>query len=202
MKFLKYLAVIVLSAVGLALLVAAFLPSTYHVERSIIVNASPLQCYENVVNLEHYRNWNPWSKMEPTAKQLVHSPSRGVGAKWSWNGEKIGEGSLTITKEQPGQGLETKLEFLRPMESVSVGKWRFIAQEQGTEIIWGNSGELDYPLGRFFGLTINDMLGKDFEKGLSNLKQYIEEGIATAKPATVPIQQAELPDSIAKNSAL
>ena len=173
MKVLKFILFTIVGLITIALIAAAFMPSSYQVERSIVVDATPQQCYDNVSNLKHFRQWNPWSLSEPTAEQIVHEPHKGLNAKWSWNGEMIGQGSLTIVKVEEGKSMNTHLKFLKPFESESDGSWKFEATEGGTKITWGNKGDLAYPIARFMGSGIEEMLGKDFEEGLGNLKEYI-----------------------------
>lgn len=44
----------------------------------------------------------------------------------------------------------------------------------GTRITWRNEGNLPYPIGRYFGLGVEGMLGPQCEKGLANLKRVCE----------------------------
>ncbi len=195
LKFIFYTTVFIVSAV---LVVAFFLPSSYQVERSIEVKATPQQCYDNVADLNHYKNWNPWSRMEPTSEQIVYQPSKGLNAKWSWKGKKIGEGSLTIKKVEIGKNIETHLQFIKPFKSESTGNWQFEKSQSNTKITWGNTGKLDYPIGRIMGLGLKNMLGTDFENGLANLKEYIEKNQPKVQPTSDSLSTAQ--DSILESA--
>jgi len=61
--------------------------------------------------------------------------------------------------------------------------WNFSDSENGTLVTWTNEGELAYPLMRYFGLLLDNMLGPDFEQGLARLKMYIE-----SLPASLPVR--------------
>ena len=52
--------------------------------------------------------------------------------------------------------------------------WQFEPTEEGTRATWANEGEVGYPLGRYFGLFLDGMMGPDFERGLKNLKRVCE----------------------------
>lgn len=41
-----------------------------------------------------------------------------------------------------------------------------------TRVTWRNTGDLPYPVGRYFGLGIDGMLGPQYEEGLQSLKAF------------------------------
>ena len=175
MKILK----ILLSAVGalaaLFLLVAAFLPSSYTVERSIEINKPPAVVFEQVADFNNYLKWNPWSKLEPTAKNTITGVQKQVGASWMWEGsDQIGKGSLTLEKIEPYRALAFKLAFIAPYESEASDSWTFEQTPNGTKATWHNTGELPYPMMRYMGLMLEGMLGPQFEQGLYDLKALSE----------------------------
>ncbi len=82
MKVLKILLIAIGALAALFLLVAAFLPSSYTVERAIEINKPPEVVFEQVADLNNYLKWNPWSKMEPTAKNAITGAQKQAGASW------------------------------------------------------------------------------------------------------------------------
>jgi hypothetical protein len=159
----------------LLLFVAVFLPASYQVERSIEIGKAPEVVFEQVVDLNNWMKWNPWSEMDPAAKNTFSGGAKQAGATWAWEGEVIGTGSLTIEKIEPHQRLESKLVFVAPQQGEAKDTWRFEPTANGTKVIWHNTGGLDYPIGRYVGLMIEgSVLGPQFEKGLANLKRVCE----------------------------
>lgn len=73
------------------------------------------------------------------------------------------------------KGMRSRVEFTAPQPMVSWDNWEFTATAKGTRVKWWSEGELDYPIGRIFGLFIEGMLGPTFEKGLLNLKRISEQ---------------------------
>lgn len=171
---LKKILIFILALVGLLLILAIFLPSSYRVERTATINASAGEIYSQVVDLNNYLKWNPWSKMEPGAKNTISEKSVGVGASWSWEGEIVGTGSLTIQKAEENKSVETKIVFTSPRQDEAKGIWSFEEADGKTIVTWAMEGELSYPIGRFMGLMMDGMMGKDFEKGLANIKEIVE----------------------------
>jgi len=65
MKLAKNI-LIILGGIILALvLIAFFLPSSYHVERTTEINQSVDKVYEQVIDFRKYQLWNPWSETDP-----------------------------------------------------------------------------------------------------------------------------------------
>ena len=172
---LKKILLFVGAILVLLLIIAALLPADYRVERSIVINAPTEKVFEQVVDLNNYVKWNPWSKMDPDAKTVISEKSRGVGSIWFWEGEINGKGSLSIVKLDEGKSIETKVEFFEPMESEASGFWKFENVDNGTNVTWAFEGALSYPVERYMSFFMDDMLGADFEKGLANIKKICEK---------------------------
>jgi hypothetical protein len=174
MKILRIILIIIAVIIVLFLGIALFLPSTSHVERSTIINVPTDSIFSIVVNYNYYREWNPWSKMDPNAQGEISGPVGEVGQKWSWESDIIGSGSLTTQEIKPGEYIESKLEFTAPQEMLSKDIWKFEPVDDGTKVTWINEAELGYPVERYFGLMMDSMLGGDFESGLATLQTLAE----------------------------
>ncbi len=174
MKLLKTIFLGLVTAVSLVLLIARLLPSTYHVERSIVIYEPASQVYPQVSNLKNWAHWNPWTTTDPTAKNFINGSGKDIGSSWSWEGKKIGTGSLTLHRLRENRLVHSHLVFKEPQTMEAENIWRFEPVPEGTRVIWYNEGKLDYPVGRIFGLFLDNILGPDFEKGLTNLKQLSE----------------------------
>jgi len=177
MKILKWLVILLGGLFALVLIGELILPSTYRVERHIVINAPVDSVFAAVVNLHELKKWNPWSVREPQALNNITGSGYEVGSTWSWSGEKIGKGSQTITEIHKNQSIKAHLRFEETRTIESDLEWQFIPQGRATKVIWANYGKLDMPLGQYYGLFLDGMLGPDFEEGLQNLKRYVEVGV-------------------------
>jgi hypothetical protein len=156
------------------LLISAFMPSRYQVEKTAIINKPVSEVMDKVGDLNHYAIWNPWQQVDPSATKTVTGTPKTSGHKYAWHGKKVGMGSLIIT------GIDNKhihfdLEFLKPWKSHAKDNWLF--EDWGTaetKVTWQNSGELPWPMARLLGPIINKNLNHQFEKGLNNLKKMVE----------------------------
>lgn len=174
-KILKVLAVVVIGIVVLFFGVAAVLPGSYTLERSVEIAAPPALVYARVVDYNAWLDWSPWPKMDPAAKHDIAGEPGTVGMTWTWSGEQLGVGSLTIKELEENRSLHSTLEFKEPMQSIGDD---YVELEPtangGTRVTWRNTAELDYPIGRYFGLTVESVLGSQYVDGLASLKQLCE----------------------------
>lgn len=196
MGILKKVLIGVVAIIALFLLIAAFLSGEYRVERSTVVNTSPDVVYPLVAELEQWKNWSPWVEMEPAAKYTFTGEPGKAGSKWSWKGEIVGEGSLQHDELVENKSIKSSLAFISPQPMTSVEEWSFEPTDGGTRVVWIDEGELGYPIGRYFGLFLDDMLGKDFEKGLEKLKALAEQKDAEMKKAAEQIKEEAPEESV------
>ncbi|MCA9740656.1 MAG: SRPBCC family protein [Deferribacteres bacterium] len=174
MKVLKGILIFIGAIVVLYFVVALFLPTSYELDRSIIINKSPDVVFGQVSDFNNWMGWNPWTKMEPTAKSTISGQPGTVGHSWEWDGKQIGSGKLTFAAITPPQSIHSKMVFYRPMEGTATDDWTFESTEGGTKVTWTSAGELPYGAARYMGLMMDSMLGTQMEQGLSDLKGICE----------------------------
>jgi hypothetical protein len=176
-------------AVIAVLSIAATRPATFHVERSQSMGAAPEAVFAVVNDLHRFREWSPWQKLDPAMKVTFDGPSSGVGASYSWVGnDQVGEGRMTTTDVAPPGSLTQKLEFLKPFKSESMVHFTIVPENDGSRVTWAIDGNNNY-VSKVMCLfvSMDSMMGKDFESGLANLKQVAE---AEPAPSAAPAMQA------------
>jgi hypothetical protein len=163
--------IVVLALVVLLLVVIALRPSQFSVSRSGTVAAPSDAVFEQVNDLHNWEGWSPWAKLDPAAKGTYEGPSAGVGASFAWAGNRnIGEGRMTITESRPYDLVRFKLDFLKPFKGTNTAEFTFKPEGSQTRVTWTMSGHNSF-FAKAIGLVINcnDMIGKQFEKGLEQL---------------------------------
>ncbi|MBI1348043.1 polyketide cyclase [bacterium] len=173
----------------------AMLPNEYRIQRSTTVHTDPSVVFRQVYNFHNWEKWSPWIHLDPDAVHTFSGPEFGEGAKFAWNGnDKAGEGDMTIVRSQPGEWLDIKLHFVRPMEDTANVNFTFVPTDDGTEVTWTMSGTHNF-IGKIIChfMNMDKMLGGDFERGLASLKQASEQAASgressdsTPKPADQP----------------
>ena len=174
MKSLKITGFVLVGLVALLLIVAAVLPSTYRVERSITINAEPAAVFSKVVDFRQWTSWSPWLDTDKDAELRMSGAPGEIGAVWRWSGDTVGVGNLTLMEYQPNTSIRSRLVFLEPFRMESDDVWEFDGSSGGSLVTWANEGTLEYPLMRFLGPFLDGMMGKDYEKGLHRLKTMVE----------------------------
>lgn len=168
---LKKILIGLLVVLGGLAAVIAMQPATYHVERSAVVPGGPGVAFAVINDFHRWGEWSPWDELDPAMKKTYEGPATGVGAKYAWAGNSdVGEGTMTITKAEPGQKIDMDLNFLKPMASSSKTSFTFAKADSGTKVTWAMDGDNDF-MGKAFSLFMNmdKMIGDDFDKGLKKL---------------------------------
>jgi len=180
MRTLKWIALGVGLVVVVFLLVGFSLPRKFHVERSVVIDAPPAQVHPAVNRLKEWPTWTAWTvERFPDMKVSFAGPEEGVGARYEWEGESIGQGELEIKTSDPAKGVTYEMAFNHGAMP-STGGLTCASEGRGTKVTWYANGDLGFsPIGRFFGLSMDSMMGPDFQTGLSNLKKKVESGNAS-----------------------
>jgi hypothetical protein len=84
---------------------------------------------------------------------------------------------MTVTESRPSELIRLNLEFLKPFKATNIAEFTFKPQTAGTVVTWSMTGRKNFML-RAFSLimSMDKMVGGDFEKGLANLKKVVESG--------------------------
>ncbi len=161
----------------LFLIVVALRPDEFRVIRSTTISASPETVFSFVNDVHKFQEWNPWAKLDSNCKNSFAGPSAGVGAMFSWSGnKKVGEGSMTITESHPNNLVRMKLVYLKPFAGESLAE--FIVKSNGTQTVisWSNTGKSNFickAMGIF--VSMDKMIGGMFGRGLADLKLLSED---------------------------
>ncbi len=176
MKILK----VVLGIIAVLLIIffvgGMFLPKTYSVNRSTVINAPDSVIYKNIADFNEFYKWNPWAKMEPTAKTTVTGNIAQPGHLYTWEGDKTGSGYMKVKSVEPNIMVDIELKFIKPFESSSDTRFDIVKEASGNRVTWTMSGENVGTMNKWMGLMMDGMIGKDFEDGLKFLKEKSESG--------------------------
>ena len=155
---------------------AATKPGVFRVERAKSIQAPPERIFELINDFHHWASWSPYEKLDPTMKKTFSGAASGRGAVYAWAGNsKAGEGRMEITDTSPGSKVTIKLDFLKPFEGHNTAEFTLESQGEFTNVTWAISGPKPYVMKvmcLFF--SMDKMLGKDFETGLTNMKSIAE----------------------------
>jgi hypothetical protein len=173
---MKRILISLVAILAVFLVIAAFQPSGYRVARSILITAPAATVFAQVNDFHRWTAWSPWEKMDPTMKRTYEGPAAGNGAVYGWVGNSsVGEGRATIVESRPNEFIRIKLDFLKPFASTSITEYTFRPQGNQTEVTWSMAGSKNFAMKAIcLVVSMDKMLGGDFEKGLADLKTVSE----------------------------
>jgi len=173
---LKIILIAIPTIIVVFIIIVAMRPSNYRVARSIVIAAPQDAVFPHMNELKKWEAWNPWGKADPNLKVTYGGPASGVGANYSWAGNKeAGEGHATITESRPGESVKYKMEFFKPMSGSSEMEFTFKPQGNQTEVTVTATGEKNFMAKAFcLFMSMDKMIGGKFEKALADLKAIAE----------------------------
>lgn len=187
MKILIGILIFLAVVVGVIAIIPAFIDPAASLTRSIEINKPANVVYSFAKNYEYYKEWNAWSLSDKDAFGELSGTPGEVGSKWTWDGDTVGKGSLTIEELVPNKSIKSRLDFYAPFTGVAQDLWNFeMIDSTTTKVDWTYYGEADSYFMRYMNLGMEAMLGPSFESGLANMKAMVE-----SMPDSVIVPMAE-----------
>jgi uncharacterized protein YndB with AHSA1/START domain len=167
----------IVAVIGGLLVLAAMQPDSFRVQREVTVQAPPDKVFAFVNDFRQWPAWSPWEKLDPAMTRTLGGAPAGKGATYGWKGNKdVGQGRMEITDAAPPGKLTIKLDFLEPFEAHNTTDFSFEPKDGGTRVVWAMYGPSNF-VSKLMGVfvSMDKMIGKDFEAGLANLKVAAEK---------------------------
>jgi hypothetical protein len=173
---LKKILIVLAVFVVVFVVIVALQPAEFRVVRSATISAPAQVVFAQVNDFHNWNAWSPWAKLDPAMKQTYEGAPAGIGAVYTWAGNKeVGEGRMTIIESRPSDLIRIKLEFFKPFAGTSIAEFTFKPESNQTAVTWSMSGEKNFMVKAFhLFMNMDKMIGDDFEKGLANLKSVAE----------------------------
>jgi effector-binding domain-containing protein len=194
-KFFRFLGILILILLVIFLVTALVAPKDIKIERSVTMNAPKELVFEQMVKFRNWPAWSPWYEMEPTVKMTYYGTDGQPGSGYTWKGEKTGEGDMKNVGVS-GTTVNYQLTFKEPFENQAHGMLK--AEDAGsgkTNATWTFETHMSFPMNGLMAIisAVTGGVGKDFEKGLNNMKAYVESGKATMV-SPVEIKEVQFPE--------
>jgi len=174
---LKKIGLGALVVIAVLVVVIATRPAAFRVERNTTVAAPAEVVFSFLDDFHQWSKWSPWEKRDPNMRRTYEGAPSGVGAMYSWAGDsKVGEGSMTLTDSQPNERVRIKLEFLKPFTATNQVELTIKPAAGSVVVAWVMTGNNNFVSKAFsMVMDMDQMVGKDFEAGLGQLKQVSED---------------------------
>jgi hypothetical protein len=176
LKIVGVLLAVLVVGIAIVAILASMKPDAFRVQRSVAIKATPDKIFPLINEFRNWPEWSPYEKKDPAMKRTLGSATSGKGATYAWDGDKnVGEGRMEITDASPPSKVVIKLDFLRSFKAHNTAEFTLAPKGETTDVTWAIYGPNLF-VGKVMGLFINmdNMIGKDFETGLANLKSLAE----------------------------
>ena len=174
---LKTIAIVTAVLIAAVLIYATTKPDTFSVTRSASIKAPAEKIFAVINDFHRWTDWSPWEKLDPAMKRTQGGPASGKGATYAWEGNsKAGAGRMEIIESTPSSKVGIQLDFIKPFEGHNIAEFVLVPQGDTTNLTWTMHGPTPYisKLMQVF-VSMDSLIGKDFEAGLANLKALAEK---------------------------
>ncbi|MDH7796918.1 uncharacterized protein YndB with AHSA1/START domain [Beijerinckia sp. GAS462] len=151
-------------------------PDTFTVQRSLTIAAPPDRLFPLINDFNNWPAWSPYEHRDPNMSRTIGGAPNGRGATYAWEGNKnVGKGRMEILESHPPSMVTIKLDFERPFEAHNMAEFTLRPVAGGTNVIWAMHGTSPF-ITKLIGIFISmdKMIGNDFETGLAKLKGAVE----------------------------
>jgi hypothetical protein len=176
-EIVAIIAVVLAIAIAVVLILAATKPGTFAVQRATTVKAPPEKIFPLINDFHQWGSWSPYETKDPAMKRTYSGATSGQGSVYAWDGNKnVGSGRMEILDASAPSKIVIKLDFFTPFEGHNTAEFTMLPQGNVTSLTWLMHGPAPFmsKLMQVF-MNIDNMIGKDFEIGLANLKRLTEK---------------------------
>jgi uncharacterized protein YndB with AHSA1/START domain len=180
-EIIAIIAVVLAIVIAIVLILAATKPNTFSVQRATTVKALPERIFPLINDFHQWGSWSPYENKDPAMKRSFSGAADGKGAVYGWEGNKnVGSGRMEILDTSEPSKIVIKLDFFTPFEGHNTAEFTMLPQGDATNlttnVTWMMHGPAPF-MSKVMQVFINldNMIGKDFEIGLANLKRLTEK---------------------------
>jgi polyketide cyclase/dehydrase/lipid transport protein len=176
LKIIAVIAVILAIVIAIVLILALTKPDSFRVQRATTIRAPAENIFPLINDFHQWRVWSPYEHKDPAMKRTYGGADSGKGAVYAWDGDKnVGSGRMEILDSSAPSKIVIKLDFFKPFEGHNTAEFTMLPQGDATHVTWLMHGPAPF-MSRVMQVFINfdNMIGKDFEVGLANLKKSAE----------------------------
>ena len=152
----------------------------FEVVRTATIDAPRERVHPLIDDFRQWRAWSPWEDVDPALRREYSGAESGVGARYAWEGNrKAGKGNMEILESTPDR-IGLRLTFEKPWKADNRLAFELSPVGDATTVTWRMNGSSTGFAALFTKLfSMDKMVGKDFEKGLTRMKAAAESPPAT-----------------------
>ncbi len=143
----------------------------------VTIKAPPEKVFGLIDDFHNFGVWSPWEHLDPNMQRSITGAPSSKGAVYWWSGNaKAGAGRMEILEVTSPSLVKMKLDFLKPIASSSTAEYALAQQGDSTKVTWAMYGPSPFvsKVMQVF-ITMDKMIGGDFDKGLAAMKAAAEK---------------------------
>ncbi|XVJ64785.1 MAG: hypothetical protein HEQ40_00925 [Lacibacter sp.] len=177
MRLVKMFLFVITGLAIMLTMIGLVIPSSVKISRGIIVDADSVKVYQQLSDVKEWGQWMPWVTADEGALVQTSPVTNAPGTFFKWNGlNKNNSGTITLLSLSPNL-ITTKYELKEMNDSEGGFRIRTLPNNLSQcEVQWFMEYKLKwYPWERFYGIFLDHIIGSSFDKGLQELKNYLEK---------------------------
>jgi hypothetical protein len=180
LEIVAIIVAVLVIGVAVVLILAANKPDTFSVQRATTVKAPPEEIVPLINDFRRWASWSPYEHKDPAMKRSYSGAESGKGAIYAWDGNRnVGSGRMEILDASAPSKTIIKLDFFTPFKGHNTAEFTMLPQggsSRTTNVTWLMHGPAPC-ISRLMQVFVNfdNMVGRDFEVGLANLKRAAEQ---------------------------
>lgn len=176
-KFIRFFLGLIGVVAILVFALALYEPTDITITRSILIKAPKQMVFDQFVQFKNWPHWSPWNRLDSSMKTTYYGTDGmpGSGYKWVGDENKVGSGEMKNDGVQ-GTSMDYELHIFKPMAMDATGTIKVVDTTNGmVKASWSLKKYTPMPFNAMcMFVDFDKILGKDFEDGLNNLKNYID----------------------------
>lgn len=169
---------VIAGIIAVGLIIAAFAPKGYSLQRSIVINRPVAEVFDYVIRLKNQDHYNKWVMTDPNMKKTFIGTDGMPGFIYAWESEmkQAGKGEQEILSIVHNEKLRYEVHFIKPFAGIAQSYISTNAiTENETNVTWGFASKMPYPMNiALLFMSMETMLGNDMNLSLNNLKIILE----------------------------
>lgn len=147
------------------------------IEKIVSFNRNISDVFNYLKQTKNQDQFSVWNMKDPAMKKNYSGVDGTKGFVYSWDStnKSVGAGAQEIVNISEGSRIDYQLRFLRPMQNTAASS--FVLKkidEENTSITWTFQSPTKFPMSLFAPIFKN-MLGKQLNQSLRNLKTLLEK---------------------------
>ncbi len=174
---LRLVVIILIVIIAAVLILATRKPNRFVVTRAALIDANVTELFPYINDLRAFRQWSPWEGKDPSMKATHSGEDHGPGSIYEWDGDrKVGQGRMEILTSELNRQVVIKIDFIRPFDAHNTVEFLLSPELNKTRFEWkihGPNAFMSKVMQVF--VSMDKMIGSDFEQGLENLQALVEQ---------------------------